>query len=85
MLLLTLLVVLLAQALSSVIWVSQLRASQMEGLLTSARSGPENAISSLANRPVAACDTSKPSIATTPSAPRSAAVTARRLRLTRSP
>lgn len=38
MLLLTLLVVLLAQALSSVIWVSQLRASQMEGLLTSARS-----------------------------------------------
>jgi signal transduction histidine kinase len=38
MLLLTLLVVLLAQALSSVIWVSQLRASQMEGLLISARS-----------------------------------------------
>ena len=38
MLLLTLLVVLLAQALSSVIWVSQLRASQMEGLLTAARS-----------------------------------------------
>ncbi len=38
MLFLTLLVVLLAQALSSVIWVSQLRASQMEGLLTSARS-----------------------------------------------
>jgi signal transduction histidine kinase len=38
MLLLTLLVVLLAQALSSFIWVSQLRASQMEGLLTSARS-----------------------------------------------
>lgn len=38
MLLLTLLVVLLAQALSSVIWLSQLRASQMEGLLTSARS-----------------------------------------------
>jgi signal transduction histidine kinase len=38
MLFLTLLVVLLAQALSSVIWVSQLRASQMEGLVTSARS-----------------------------------------------
>jgi signal transduction histidine kinase len=38
MLFLTLLVVLLAQALSSVIWVSQLRASQMEGLITSARS-----------------------------------------------
>lgn len=38
MLFLTLLVVLMAQALSSVIWVSQLRASQMEGLLTSARS-----------------------------------------------
>ncbi len=38
MLLLTLLAVLLAQALSSFIWVSQLRASQMEGLLTSARS-----------------------------------------------
>ncbi|MDT4820659.1 Adaptive-response sensory-kinase SasA [compost metagenome] len=38
MLFLTLLVVLLAQALSSVIWLSQLRASQMEGLLTSARS-----------------------------------------------
>ena len=38
MLFLTLLVVLLAQALSSVIWLSQLRASQMEGLITSARS-----------------------------------------------
>ncbi|MEB0077574.1 ATP-binding protein [Pseudomonas sp. CCI3.2] len=38
MLLLTLLVVLLAQGLSSVIWVSQLRATQMEGLITSARS-----------------------------------------------
>ena len=38
MLLLTLLVVLLAQALSSLIWVSQLRASQVEGLLTSSRS-----------------------------------------------
>lgn len=38
MLFLTLLVVLVAQALSSFIWVSQLRASQMEGLLTSARS-----------------------------------------------
>src|SRR5690606_29041673 len=34
----TLLVVLVAQALSSFIWVSQLRASQMEGLLASARS-----------------------------------------------
>jgi signal transduction histidine kinase len=38
MLLLTLLVVLVAQALSSLIWVSQLRASQMDGLLTSTRS-----------------------------------------------
>ncbi|EIK95375.1 sensor histidine kinase [Pseudomonas sp. M47T1] len=38
MLLLTLLVVLLAQALSSLIWVSQLRATQLEGLVTSARS-----------------------------------------------
>jgi signal transduction histidine kinase len=38
MLLLTLLVVALAQGLSSVIWVSQLRASQLEGLVTSARS-----------------------------------------------
>ncbi|WP_166568281.1 ATP-binding protein [Pseudomonas sp. R5(2019)] len=38
MLLLTLLVVLLAQALSSVIWLSQLRASQLEGLVASARS-----------------------------------------------
>jgi signal transduction histidine kinase len=38
MLLLTLLAVLLAQALSSVIWLSQLRATQMEGLITSARS-----------------------------------------------
>ena len=38
MLLLTLLVVLLAQGLSSLIWLSQLRATQMEGLLTSARS-----------------------------------------------
>lgn len=38
MLFLTLLVVLLAQGLSSFIWVSQLRASQMEGLLASARS-----------------------------------------------
>ena len=38
MLLLTLLAVLLAQGLSSLIWLSQLRASQMEGLLTSARS-----------------------------------------------
>jgi len=38
MLLLTLLVVLLAQGLSSLIWLSQLRASQMEGLIASARS-----------------------------------------------
>lgn len=38
MLLLTLLVVTLAQGLSSVIWLSQLRASQLEGLLASARS-----------------------------------------------
>jgi len=38
MLLLTLLVVLLAQGLSSLIWVSQLRATQLEGLITSARS-----------------------------------------------
>lgn len=37
MLLLTLLVVTAAQGLSSVIWVSQLRASQLEGLLASAR------------------------------------------------
>ncbi|MBF8729147.1 MULTISPECIES: ATP-binding protein [Pseudomonas] len=38
MLSLTLLVVLLAQGLSSVIWVSQLRASQLQGLQASARS-----------------------------------------------
>ena len=38
MLLLTLLAVLFAQGLSSVIWVSQLRATQLEGLVTSARS-----------------------------------------------
>ncbi|MEG0967551.1 MAG: ATP-binding protein [Pseudomonas sp.] len=38
MLLLTLLVVLLAQGLSSWIWLAQLRASQMEGLVASARS-----------------------------------------------
>lgn len=38
MLLLTLLAVLFAQALSSVIWVSQLRATQLEGLVTAARS-----------------------------------------------
>lgn len=38
MLLLTLLVVALAQGLSSVIWVSQLRATQLEGVVTSARS-----------------------------------------------
>lgn len=34
MLLLTLLAVLFAQTLSSVIWVSQLRATQLEGLVT---------------------------------------------------
>lgn len=38
MLLLTLLAVLFAQALSSVIWLSQLRETQLEGLVTSARS-----------------------------------------------
>ncbi len=38
MLLLTLLVVLLAQGLSSLIWLSQLRASQHDGLVASARS-----------------------------------------------
>ncbi|WPO99259.1 ATP-binding protein [Pseudomonas sp. HR96] len=38
MLLLTLLVVSLAQGLSSVIWVSQLRATELEGVVTSARS-----------------------------------------------
>lgn len=38
MLLLTLLAVLLGQALSSLIWLSQLRATQFEGLVTSARS-----------------------------------------------
>lgn len=38
MLLLTLLVVLLAQGLSSIIWVSQLRASQLQGLRASASS-----------------------------------------------
>jgi len=38
MLLLTLLAVLMAQSLSSVIWLSQLRATQLEGLVTSARS-----------------------------------------------
>ena len=38
MLLLTLLVVVLAQSLSSFIWLSQLRASQREGLVASARS-----------------------------------------------
>ncbi|SEN10622.1 Signal transduction histidine kinase [Pseudomonas sp. ok272] len=38
MLLLTLLAVLFAQALSSVIWVSQLRATQLAGLVTAARS-----------------------------------------------
>lgn len=47
MLLLTLLVVLLAQALSSVIWVSQLRASQMEGLLTSSRSLAQSMVASV--------------------------------------
>jgi signal transduction histidine kinase len=38
MLLLTLLVVLLAQSLASMIWLSQLRATQLEGLVTAARS-----------------------------------------------
>ena len=38
MLLLTLLSVLVAQALSSAIWLSQLRATQLEGLVTTARS-----------------------------------------------
>ncbi|MDE1165115.1 MAG: ATP-binding protein [Pseudomonas sp.] len=38
MLLLTLLVVLLAQSLASAIWLSQLRATQLEGLVTAARS-----------------------------------------------
>lgn len=38
MLLLTLLAVLVAQALSSAIWLSQLRATQLEGLVTAARS-----------------------------------------------
>ena len=38
MLLLTLLAILLAQALSSAIWLSQLRTTQLEGLVTSARS-----------------------------------------------
>ncbi|WP_322981092.1 ATP-binding protein [Pseudomonas sp. C11] len=38
MLLLTLLAVLVAQALSSAIWLSQLRATQLEGLVTTARS-----------------------------------------------
>ncbi|MCO8161477.1 ATP-binding protein [Pseudomonas sp. 21LCFQ010] len=38
MLLLTLLAVLLGQSLSGIIWVAQLRATQMEGLLNSARS-----------------------------------------------
>jgi signal transduction histidine kinase len=47
MLFLTLLVVLVAQALSSVIWVSQLRASQMEGLLTSARSLAQSMVASV--------------------------------------
>ena len=38
MLLLTLLAILLAQTLSSVIWLSQLRTTQLEGLVASARS-----------------------------------------------
>src|SRR5690606_28417773 len=38
MLLLTLLAILAAQTLSSVIWLSQLRATQLEGLVTTARS-----------------------------------------------
>lgn len=38
MLLLTLLAIVLAQTLSSAIWLSQLRTTQLEGLVTSARS-----------------------------------------------
>ena len=38
MLLLTLLAILLAQTLSSAIWLSQLRTTQLEGLVNSARS-----------------------------------------------
>ncbi|WP_043239012.1 ATP-binding protein [Stutzerimonas azotifigens] len=48
MLLLTLLAVLLAQGLSSLIWLSQLRASQMEGLRTSARSLAQSMAASVA-------------------------------------
>lgn len=47
MLLLTLLAVLLAQALSSVIWVTQLRATQLEGLVTSARSLAHSMVASV--------------------------------------
>ena len=47
MLLLTLLAVLLAQALSSVIWVAQLRATQLEGLVTSARSLAHSMVASV--------------------------------------
>ena len=54
MLLLTLLVVVLAQALSSFIWVSQLRANQMEGLLTSARSLAHSMSASVQLFPLAA-------------------------------
>jgi signal transduction histidine kinase len=47
MLLLTLLAVLLAQALSSMIWVAQLRATQLEGLVTSARSLAHSMVASV--------------------------------------
>jgi hypothetical protein len=50
MLLLTLLAVLLAQALSSVIWVTQLRATQLEGLVTSARSLAHSMVASVSCR-----------------------------------
>lgn len=47
MLLLTLLAVLLAQLLSSLIWLSQLRASQMEGLASTARSLAQSMVASV--------------------------------------
>ena len=47
MLLLTLLAVLLAQLLSSLIWLSQLRASQMEGLVSTARSLAQSMVASV--------------------------------------
>lgn len=47
MLLLTLLAVLLAQVLSSLIWLSQLRASQMEGLVSTARSLAQSMVASV--------------------------------------